>query len=197
MRRETQAQPEDWEEGKSEGIGERGRGQGTPAIRTPFYSYLTSFFPWHFFPSPPVLFAPVTQAISRVSSGTQKSWLFHWIRMKYKVKSDSRVLLQWVADILLRTADQTSTCCRLLYHGDVSPWFPFIFRYFLGNDKNSFSLSCKISANFDTFIFRWDADLLWHLTRWTSKPENWWKFFPTVVAENVRFSVLIRNYRGL
>lgn len=32
VRREKQAQPEDWEEGKSEGIGERGRGQGTPAI---------------------------------------------------------------------------------------------------------------------------------------------------------------------
>lgn len=97
VRREKQAQPEDWEEGKSEGIGERGRGQGTPAIRIPFYSYLTSFFPWHFFPSPPVLFVPVTQAISRVSNGTQKSLLFHWIRMKYKVKSDSRVLLHAVS----------------------------------------------------------------------------------------------------
>ena len=77
--------------------GERARARDACYKNPQFYSYLTSFFPWHFFPSPPVLFAPVTQAISRVSNGTQKSLLFHWIRMKYKVKSDSRVLLHAVS----------------------------------------------------------------------------------------------------
>lgn len=191
MRREKQAQPEDWEEGKSEGIGERGRGQGTPAIRTPLLFYS--------FSQVPLSFLRLSRRLCRASPMALRS-LYSSIGFEWNIKwslTAASCCMQWVADMLLRKADQTFTCCRLLYHGDVPPWFPLIFRYFLGNDKNSFSLSCKISANFDTFIFRWDADLLWHLTRWTSKPENWWKFFPTVVAENVRFSVLIRNYRGL
>lgn len=191
MRREKQAQPEDWEEGKSEGIGERGRGQGTPAIRTPLLFYSFSQVPLSFLRLSRRLCRASPMALTSLYSSIGFEWNIKWSL------TAASCCMQWVADMLLRKADQTSTCCRLLYHGDVPPWFPLIFRYFLGNDKNSFSLSCKISANFDTFIFRWDADLLWHLTRWTSKPENWWKFFPTVVAENVRFSVLIRNYRGL
>ena len=191
MRREKQAQPEDWEEGKSEGIGERGRGQGTPAIRTPLLFYSFSQVPLSFLRLSRRLYRASPMVLRSLDSSIGFEWNIKWSL------TAASCCMQWVADMLLRKADQTSTCCRLLYHGDVPPWFPLIFRYFLGNDKNSFSLSCKISANFDTFIFRWDADLLWHLTRWTSKPENWWKFFPTVVAENVRFSVLIRNYRGL
>ena len=199
MRREKQAQPEDWEEGKSEGIGERGRGQGTPAIRTPSFIHILLPFFLDTFSQVPLSFLRLSRRLYRASPMALRS-LYSSIGFEWNIKwslTAASSCMQWVADMLLRKADQTSTCCRLLYHGDVPPWFPLIFRYFLGNDKNSFSLSCKISANFHTFIFRWDVDLLWHLTRWTSKPENWWKFFPTVVAKNVRFSVLIRNYRGL
>lgn len=199
MRREKQAQPEDWEEGKSEGIGERGRGQGTPAIRTPSFIHILLPFFLGTFSQVPLSFLRLSRRLYRASPMALRS-LYSSIGFEWNIKwslTAASCCMQWVADMLRRKADQTSTCCRLLYHGDVPPWFPLISRYFLGNDKNSFSLSCKISANFDTFIFRWDADLLWHLTRWTSKPENWWKFFPPVVAENVRFSVLIRNYRGL
>ena len=173
MRREKQAQPEDWEEGKSEGIGERGRGQGTPAIRTPSFIHILLPFFLGTFSQVPLSFLRLSRRLYRASPMALRS-LYSSIGFEWNIKwslTAASCCMQWVADMLLRKADQTSTCCRLLYHGDVPPWFPLIFRYFLGNDKNSFSLSCKISANFHTFIFRWDVDLLWHLTRWTSKPE--------------------------
>ena len=104
----------------------------------------------------PLSFLRLSRRLCRASPMALRS-LYSSIGFEWNIKwslTAASCCMQWVADMLLRKADQTSTCCRLLYHGDVPPWFPLIFRYFLGNDKNSFSLSCKISANFDTFIFR-------------------------------------------
>lgn len=140
MRREKQAQPEDWEEGKSEGIGERGRGQGIH-ILLPFSLGTFSQVPLSFLRLSRRLYRASPMALRSLYSSIGFEWNLKWSL------TAASCCMQWVADMLLRKADQTSTCCRLLYHGDVPPWFPLIFRSFLGNDKNSFSLSCKISAN--------------------------------------------------